>query len=144
MSHGETIAALLGRLVLGWFFLVEAYSYGTDWDNTVMLLSMKDLPLAQLVLAVSLPMIVLSSLSLILGFHTRVGALTLFLITIAATVTVHDYWVLTAPVARAEDFSIFSRNIAIAAGLLLLIGMGAGKFALDNARQNSRRDRGSR
>ncbi len=135
MSHGEAIASLLGRLVLGWFFLVEAYGYGSDWSNTVMLLSMKDLPAAKPVLAFSLVMIVLGSLALLLGFHARAGALVLFVITVAATVLVHDYWTLSQPMVRAEDFSIFSRNLAVAGGLLLLIGMGAGRFALDNARK---------
>lgn len=132
MSHGEAIAALLGRIVLGWFFLTEAFTYGGDWDNTVMLLSMKAVPFAQPLLAVCLILIVFGSVSIIAGFHARAGALMLFLITFGATISVHDYWTLSQPMARAEDFAIFSRNVAIAGGLLLLIGIGAGKFAFDN------------
>jgi len=33
--------------------------------------------------------------------------------------------------ARTADFDIFARNIAIAGGLLMLIGMGSGRFAMD-------------
>ncbi len=71
MSHGEALASLLGRCLLGWFFVVEAYGYGTDWSNTVMLLSMKSVSAPEPMLALSLVMIVLGSLSLFLGFHTR-------------------------------------------------------------------------
>jgi uncharacterized membrane protein YphA (DoxX/SURF4 family) len=66
-----------------------------------------------------------------LGFRTRAGALALFAITIAATVTMHDYWHLRVAAARSADFDIFARNIAIAGGLLMLIGMGSGRFAID-------------
>jgi uncharacterized membrane protein YphA (DoxX/SURF4 family) len=46
----------------------------------------------------------------------------------------HDYWHLQAVVARAADFDVFARNVAIAGGLLMLIGMGSGKFGFDNAK----------
>ena len=34
---------------------------------------------------------------------------------------------------RDADFDIFARNIAIAGGLLMLIGMGSGRFGFDGA-----------
>jgi putative oxidoreductase len=132
MSLGESIAPLLGRLVMAWFFLIQAYQYARDWHATALLLSMKDLPAPPVLLLVALIGIVLGSFSLLLGFCTRAGALALFAITIAATVTMHDYWHLVATTARSADFDIFARNIAIAGGLLMLVGMGSGRFALDN------------
>ena len=45
----------------------------------------------------------------------------------------HDYRHLRAAAARGADFDIFARNIAIAGGLLMLIGMGSGRFAIDSA-----------
>ena len=138
MSPGESIAALLGRSVLCWFFLIEAYTYGGDWDGTAVLLSSKGVPLAPAILLVSLILIVLSSVALLIGLHTRAAALTLFLLTVAATVIVHDYWSLPPGDARAVDFSLFSRNVAVAGGLLLLIGMGSGKFGIDNRARRKR------
>jgi uncharacterized membrane protein YphA (DoxX/SURF4 family) len=41
---------------------------------------------------------------------------------------------LEVEVARDADFDIFARNIAIAGGLLMLIGMGSGKFGFDGAK----------
>jgi putative oxidoreductase len=143
MSRGESIAPFLGRLMLGWFFLFEAYHYGSDWSNTVILLSMKDLPGVPLLLAVSLIIIALGAVSVLLGFHVRAGAATLFVITIAASVIVYDYWHLTAAAARAEAFDIFSRNVAIAGGLLLLVGLGPGRFALDNMNAFARHSKGT-
>jgi putative oxidoreductase len=133
MSHGESIACLFGRLVLGWFFLTEVYRYGSEWDNTAMLLAMKDVPVVQPLLALSLIMIVVGSLALALGYHARAGALVLFCLTLAASISVHDFWTLSEPIARDADFAIFARNIAIAGGLLFVMGMGPGRFALDNA-----------
>jgi len=133
MSFGESIAPFFGRMVLAWFFLTQAYRYALDWNNTTVLLTMKQVPAAPALLLATLIGLVMGSLSLVIGFRTRIGALVLFAITVAATVTLHDYWHLQAVVARAADFDVFARNVAIAGGLLLLIGMGSGKFGFDNA-----------
>ena len=131
MSFGESLAPFLGRLVLAWFFLTQAYHYALDWSGTTILLTMKNVPTPPVLLLTALTGIILGSISLLLGFRTRAGALALFAITIAATVTMHDYWHLRVAAARSADFDIFARNIAIAGGLLMLIGMGSGRFAID-------------
>jgi putative oxidoreductase len=134
MSFGESIAPLFGRWVLAWFFLTQAYHHALDWNNTALLLAMKAIPTPPAILLIALIGLVMGSLSLLVGFRTRIGALVLFAITIAATVTLHDYWHLEVEVARDADFDIFARNIAIAGGLLMLVGMGSGKFGFDGAK----------
>lgn len=133
MSFGESIAPLLGRFVLAWFYLVQAYRYAMDWNGTAELLSMKGLAGAPIFLLIGLVGITLGSISLLLGYRTRVGALALFVITVWATVTMHDYWNLRTLAARAADYDIFARNIAITGGLLALIGMGGGPFGIDGS-----------
>lgn len=132
MSFGESIAPLLGRLAIAWFFLAEVYRYTVDWGGTAILLSMKSVPMPAVLLFVGLVGAVLGSFSLILGYCTRAGAIMLFAIVIAATFVMHDYWHLTVLEARNADYDIFARNVAIAGGLLILIGLGPGSFALDN------------
>jgi putative oxidoreductase len=134
MSQGESIAALIGRFTLAWFFLMMTYRYGSDWNTTVILLAMKNVPAAPIVLLAGLATNLLGSISLLLGSHARVGALALFVVTVGSTLAVYDYWNISAAavLAREAAFDIFARNIAIAGGLLLLIGIGPGKFALDN------------
>jgi len=46
-------------------------------------------------------------------------------------VLIHDYWKIESVVDRNADYDIFIRNMAIAGGLLFLVGMGPGPFALD-------------
>jgi uncharacterized membrane protein YphA (DoxX/SURF4 family) len=56
----------------------------------------------------------------------------LFGMTIVATFALHDYWHYADPQARAQQLSIFIRDFAICGGLLLMVGMGPGPFAVDN------------
>lgn len=132
MSLSEHISPLLGRLAIAWFFLSEAFARARDWDTTVTLMSMSHVPEAPLLLVLALVVMILGGLSLLLGYHTRHGAMLLFAFTVVVTLLMHAYWTIGDPVARAADYDIFARNIAIAGGLLLLVGMGPGGFALDN------------
>ena len=132
MSFVESLAPLLGRLVLAWYFLAQAYRYALDWNNTAILLAMRNMPVPPVLLAGIVAGILLGCLSLLLGFRARIGAAVLLLITLALTLTLHDFWHIRAAIARNADYDIFARNVAIAGGLLLVMGMGAGPFALDN------------
>jgi putative oxidoreductase len=133
MSLSERIAPLIGRLAIAWLFLSEAGTMINSWDGTVTLMQMKHVPAAPLLLVIALTVMILGSVSIALGYHTRHGALLLFGFTVIVSVTMHDYWKLNEAADRLADSEIFLRNIAIAGGLLLLMGLGAGPFAVDNA-----------
>lgn len=133
MSISEFISPFLGRMVFAWFFLSEAWSRLSNFEATITLMRMQHIPEAPLLLVVALAAMILGSLSLVLGFQTRHGAVLLFGFTIAASVLFHAWWNLHNEIDRAADYDIFVRNMAIAGGLLLLVGMGPGPLALDSA-----------
>ncbi|MGZ5923979.1 MAG: DoxX family protein [Rhizomicrobium sp.] len=131
MSFSEYISPLVGRLVLAWFYLSEAFRYAGQWDGTIQLLAIKHMPAAPLLLVLALIAMLLGSFALVLGFHTRHGAMVLFAFTIAASVALHNFWHIENPVERAADYEIFARNMAIAGALLILVGIGPGPIAID-------------
>jgi len=140
MSFSEYFSPFVGRLVFGWFFLSQVAFYGGDWDKTVLQMVVAGVPSAAFVLAVTLLLVVMGSISLILGFHARYGALLLFAVTIVTTVVMHDYWhIVGDPAARQAHFELFACYAAIAGGLLLLVGQGAGPLAIDNRGSGQKR-----
>jgi putative oxidoreductase len=133
MSVSEYLSPLLGRWLLAWFLLAQVVHYGGDWDGTITLMTFQGIPMAPLVLILALTVLILGSLSLIFGFHTRHGAMMLFGATILSTLLMNDFWKIDNNAAtRLADFELFARDIAIAGGFLLLVGMGPGPLALDN------------
>jgi putative oxidoreductase len=133
MSFSEYLSPLVGRLVLVWFFLSQAFHYGGDWDATVSLMRFGGIPAAAFLLLMALMLLVLGSISLLLGLHTRHGAMLLFGVTIIVSLLMHAFWQINDnAAARQADFELFARDMAIAGGLLLLVGLGPGPFALDN------------
>jgi len=140
VSLSEYLSPLFGRLVLAWFFLAQVAVYGGNWETTVTLMTFRGVPAAPFVLALTLLIVVFGALSLLLGFHVRYGAMLLFAVTVITAVLMHDYWqIRDNPVARQSDFELFACNIAIAGGLLLLVGHGGGPVAIDNAQGKKRK-----
>ena len=132
MSFSETISPFFGRCAFVWFYLTSAMDILNRWAVIAGELTAKHVPLPPLVLLIVLLLIVMGSISLLFGYHTRHGAIMLFGMTMAAAVTMHDFWHYTDPVAHATQFGIFARDFAICGGLLLMVGMGPGPFAVDN------------
>ena len=73
---------------------------------------------------------IVASLALIFGIKTRYAAFVLFLFLIPTTYIFHDFWNLGSEEAKLQ-FIMFMKNLAIAGGLLYIMGAGAGGLALD-------------
>jgi putative oxidoreductase len=132
MSLSETISPLLGRCALVWFYGSGAMNIINRWSSVAEQLSARHVPLPPLVLVVALILLAMGCFSLLFGYHIRHGAVILFGLTIVAAVLLHDFWHFSDPAARAVEFEIFARDVAICGGLLLMMGVGGGPFAIDN------------
>jgi len=76
-------------------------------------------------------------LSLVLGVATRYGVLLGILYVIIATALAHRYWEFPQPQQLAQ-YTNFTKNLAIAGGLLLLLVSGSGRFAVDHLMSKKR------
>jgi len=137
MSFAETISPFFGRCAFVWFYLTSAMEILKTWHTIAADLSTKHVPLPPLVLLVVLLLIAMGSISLLFGYHTRHAAIVLFGMTMVAAVTMHDFWHFPEGAGRAEQFGIFARDFAICGGLLLLVGLGPGPFAIDSRGKTS-------
>jgi len=136
MSFSETISPFFGRCAFVWFYLTSAMDIAGGWRGLAQELAAKHVPLPPLLLLLALILIVMGSIALLFGYHTRHAAMMLFGMTMIAAVTMHDYWHYAEAAARAHEFGIFARDFAICGGLLLLVGLGPGPFAVDNRGKN--------
>jgi putative oxidoreductase len=126
------MSPLIGRLALAWYFLRSAIFYAGNWDVTVQLMALKHIPAPPALLALALIVMFLGGISLVLGYQARYGAILLFGFTIAATLLMHDFWTITKAADQQADFEAFAANVAIAGGLLVIVGLGPGGLAIDN------------
>ena len=93
----------------------------------------KSLPAVPLLFAIAVAIEVLGGLSVLLGLRGRLGALILALYLIPVTIVFHNFWGVPAEQQQMELVN-FLKNLAIAGGLLIVFGRGAGAFSIDSSR----------
>ena len=131
MTVSTDFHALVGRLLLGWFFLSQANLRVGQWDAMLLLVQMRHIPLGATLLSLSLVTMLLGGAGIILGWQARLCAAALTLCTLAWVVCAHDFWNLQNAIDRTGDFETFSLGLGLVGGLLLLTGFGPGRFSMD-------------
>jgi putative oxidoreductase len=134
MSFTEYVSPLIGRLVLAWFFASQTVAYATHWEASVAILASRGVPAAPAVLALALLAMGFGALSLALGYQARFAALLLFGLTVGGAITLHGFWQPSMAADRAGGYELFTREIALAGALLIVVGLGPGGLALDQPR----------
>lgn len=135
MSFGESIAPVVGRCLLAALFILSGIGKLEYWDETAQSMAAHGLTAVGPLLALSVVIELGAGAALVAGFRTRLMALVLFLFTLAVSFLMHDFWTITdnPELARTET-QLFAKNMAIAGGLLLLVGLGAGRLSFDGWR----------
>ena len=111
---------VVGRSLLGLYFIVPGLSKVFDYMGTLALMQMKGVPLSSVLLPLTITIQIIGGFFLILGRSLRLSALLLFGLTIIINVYIHDFWTLADDPSYAHEMQNFVKNLAIAAGLLVL------------------------
>ena len=109
-----------GRSLLGLYFIAPGLSKVFDFASTLALMRMKGVPFSLVLLPLTIAIQLLGGIFLILGRNLRVTAFMLFGLTILINVFIHNFWVLNGDPSQAHETQNFVKNLAIAAGLLVL------------------------
>ena len=112
-------------------FLTSGFHKGIWYQKAVAEFKSDNIPAIWLTLPVTIGLHLVASMCLILGYQTREAALALAIFTVVATLKVHAYWRLPASEKLGRS-RVFTANLAIVGGLLLLVAVGGGDFALDD------------
>jgi putative oxidoreductase len=128
-DSAANLLILAARACLALVFLVSGIHKGICYQKAVHEFQRDKIPAIWLTLPATIGLHLIASMCLILGYQTREAALALAIFTVIATFKVHAYWRL--PVEQQLGRSrIFTANIAIIGGLLLLVAVGGGNFVL--------------
>jgi putative oxidoreductase len=133
MTNHASLAALAGRLLIAGVFIPAGLAKLGDLAGNIAYTASGGLPGWFVFPAIALE--ILGGVAILVGWQTRLAALGLAAFAIAVGVLYHYI-----PAQGLEGFDavlqtlMFQKNLAIAGGLLVLAGFGAGTLSLD-ARQ---------
>lgn len=111
---------VLGRTLLGLYFIGPGITKVAGYEGYLDLMASKGVPLVEVLLPLTILIQVGAGLFLIAGKNLRVSALLLFGLTILINLFIHNFWALAGDPGQAHETQNFVKNLAIAAGLLVL------------------------
>jgi putative oxidoreductase len=123
------ILMLAARVCLALVFLVSGLHKAIWYQKAVQEFERAAIPAISLILPGTIVLHLLGSMCLIVGYQTRAAAFALAIFTLMATLKVHAYWRLPTD-QRLGRSRIFTANLAIIGGLLLLAATGPGPLSI--------------
>ncbi|HEU4686111.1 MAG TPA: DoxX family protein [Nitrospira sp.] len=123
---GSPYVVLIGRVLLGLIFLLSGISKIADAEHTQQYMIAMGMTWMTTLLYLGAIVIELAgSLSLLLGYHARIGAWLLFLFMIPTTLIFHTH------LSDQNQMIHFLKNLSIMGGLLYVATYGAGRLSMD-------------
>jgi putative oxidoreductase len=121
-STVQNVAALLARLLTSVIFVTAGIAKIIAWDSNISYMATRPLPLIPLLLAVALFIESAGSVSLIVGYQTRIAAWVMFAYMVPVTTLYHKF-----------GSTNYQKNLGIMGALLMLAVFGGGSWSLDSA-----------
>ena len=129
----QGLPVLIARILLAMMFLLAGLSKFAGLEGTAGYIASKGLPLPQLLALGTAALEVVGALLLIVGWHARWAALVLAAFTLLATMLFHNFWAMPADQQMMQQL-MFTKNLSVVGGLLVVFGLGAGALSLDQRR----------
>jgi putative oxidoreductase len=132
MSHVlQGLLAVLGRLLLCTIFLMSAVGNKIPHFNDVAkIMESVGIPAPQLMLVGAIVFLTAGSVSVIIGYHARIGAVLLLTFLVLASYYFHPFWKLEGQ-AQQEQMIQFMKNLSMMGAMVFIIGNGAGPMSVD-------------
>ena len=116
----EKIFITVGRVLLGLYFLLPGISKIPTYAGTTEYMLLHNIPLASILLPVTIVLQVGLGAILIIGYRIKESALILAALTILINIGMHDFWNEYPNTDAGHETQNFVKNLAIFAGLLVL------------------------
>lgn len=121
-----TYVPLAARIFLALIFLNSGINHLLGFSGFVPMIASKGLPLPQVLAVGTIVFLLLGSVSLILGYKAKIGALLLILFLVPTTLFFHPI---------ATDLTGLLKNLGLIGGLMMVIAYGPGLISLDGGKR---------
>lgn len=138
MNNLNSLSVLAGRALIAFLFVPAGFAKLGDLAGSAAYTASGGLPGFMVYPALALE--ILGGLAILVGWQTRWAALALAAFTLVAAYLFHYIPAQSAEgMAAMVQMLMFSKNVAVSGGLLVLAGFGAGAWSLDARTAGGRR-----
>jgi putative oxidoreductase len=116
------IAFLVGRIVVGVYFLLMALNHFSRLSMVAGYAASKGVPAPTVAVVVSGVLLVIGGLSILLGYKPHLGAVALIVFLVPVSVLIHNFWAEQGQ-AQMMDMTQFLKNMGLLGSALMFLGI---------------------
>jgi putative oxidoreductase len=128
----ENACLLLGRFLLGLYFILPGLQKITAFETMSQYMASHNVPFIPVLLVLTIILQISAGAAIIVGFKSQFAAFILAGLTLIISIYMHNFWDLPEGGNVAHETQNFVKNMAIMAGLLMIAARGTGRFSIDN------------
>jgi putative oxidoreductase len=123
---------VVGRVLLCAIFLLSAVGNKIPhFSDVAKVMDSVDIPAPQFMLAGAIVFLLGGSLSVIVGYKARIGAVLLLTFLVLASYYFHSFWKLDGQ-AQQEQMIQFMKNLSMMGAMLFIVANGSGPASVDS------------
>src|SRR3989344_763576 len=114
---------LLGRILLGGYFIQNAYNHFKNVDSLTGYAQSKGVPWAKASVLITGLMMLLGGLGILLGVYVNIAVFLLVFFLLATLIKMHRYWEVSDPMVRMGEYVNFYKNLGLLGAILILLAI---------------------
>ena len=131
MNRIQNVHHLIGRILIGVYFLgLGALAKIFNYNFVYKYMLEHEVPFTHIALVLTIIIQFICSVGIIIGWHSKVSAFVLALLTIIINYYMHDFWDMSSGIQQEHELQNFVKNMGIIAGLLILSAANPGKYSI--------------
>lgn len=119
------VVILIGRVMFVILFLSSALGHFTQTKAMAGYAQAKGVPMPEMAVRASGALMLLGSISILLGIWADLGALLLLVMIVPTMIMMHAFWKETDPEATQAETVQFNKDLALAGALVMMFGFFA-------------------
>lgn len=123
IANNSNIVFLLGRIVVGFFYLYSGTNNFMYFEEKVGYAAFKGVPVTGLSVTVASILLIIAGLSILSGYRPVVGVTAVVIFMVPVTVLMHNFWTIADPQMAIAEMRSFLSNMALAGSTLLFLAI---------------------
>ncbi len=114
---------LAGRIILGVYYLFNAFNHFTRANEMGHWAASKGVPAARVLVVAAGLLLLVGGVTILLGVYPAVGVAALTVFFIPVTFWMHDFWAVQDPMQKMAQMVNFTKNLALLASAWMLLAI---------------------
>lgn len=117
------LAFLIGRIIIGLYWIYGAIAHFTQAKSMVPYARMKGVPFADIAVPGTGVLLLIAGLSILTGIYPVIAVAALALFLVPVTVMMHNFWTVEDQMMKMNDMVMFTKNMALLGYTLVLLAI---------------------